>query len=311
MDRSKITVLLIVALAVCMVFTQMHSAWADEGVADGYYDSAEEVELKVEPSFVFEGAAHVANGVAQRNRVEGTIHLRGVPIGSEIVRALLYFNFMDDRERGRPTTAVVVNGIQFNANLVASSLDPCWPLPLIRCHTYLADVTAIVGNRRPNADYEVTINLRGINTNGEDPWNFTTPLGNVVLEGATMIVIYRNEDTGGTVYVYDNLSNSMFSSSGLFALFHASESGPALFTMTGADGQKSPPNETTTFNGLQIAGPGGLLSASDWDGSTGWPLPQLWDVQTHRVSLDGTSSTVVYQAGGDCLVPVAFVIDKL
>jgi hypothetical protein len=38
-------------------------------------------------------------------------------------------------------------------------------------------------------------------------------------------------------------------------------------------------------------------------------LPQLWDTHTHIVKLNGSLSSVRYQASGDCLVPVAFVID--
>ncbi len=51
------------------------------------------------------------------------------------------------------------------------------------------------------------------------------------------------------------------------------------------------------------------VASSDWDGSDGWPLVQLWDTHTHNVKLSGTVSSVRYQASGDCLVPVAFVID--
>ena len=36
---------------------------------------------------------------------------------------------------------------------------------------------------------------------------------------------------------------------------------------------------------------------------------QLWDTHTHDVKLNGSVSSVRYQASGDCLVPVAFVID--
>ncbi len=84
--------------------------------------------------------------------------------------------------------------------------------------------------------------------------------------------------------------------------------------MVGADGQRgqghdnTASNELSFFNNNQIAGP--PVASSDWDGSDGWPLVQLWDTHTHRVTLKGDVSQVDYQAGGnDCLVPVAFVID--
>ena len=82
--------------------------------------------------------------------------------------------------------------------------------------------------------------------------------------------------------------------------------------MVGADGQRgightNIGNELTFFNGSQIAGP--PVASSDWDGSDGWPLPQLWDTHTHNVTLNGSISSVRYQGSLDCLVPVAFVID--
>jgi hypothetical protein len=130
-----------------------------------------------------------------------------------------------------------------------------------------------------------------------------------LLEGATLIVVYRTAATGGNVYIYDAFNNSMFASTADFYLYHGVESGSARFTMTGADGQRSSPNETSFFNGTQIAGPGGALSASDWDGSAGWPTTQLWDVQTHSVGVSGGTSHVQYNAGSDCLVPAAMVLD--
>ena len=52
------------------------------------------------------------------------------------------------------------------------------------------------------------------------------------------------------------------------------------------------------------------VAASDWDGSAGWPTPQLWDVHTHNVGLgtSSLSSVIVYTAPTDCLVPVVFIV---
>jgi hypothetical protein len=133
------------------------------------------------------------------------------------------------------------------------------------------------------------------------------------VEGATLIMIYRTQHTTGSLFVYDALSNSMFSGTAQFDLLHPPLTGNGRFTMVGADGQRgfghdnSLSNELTFFDGNQIAGP--PVTSSDWDGSDGWPLPQLWDTHTHNVRLDSPVSRVRYQASGDCLVPVAFVID--
>ena len=56
--------------------------------------------LKIEPGRSFEFADHVANGVAMRNRTSGTIALRGAPVPSRVLTALLYFNFSDGSREG-------------------------------------------------------------------------------------------------------------------------------------------------------------------------------------------------------------------
>jgi hypothetical protein len=60
-----------------------------------------------------------------------------------------------------------------------------------------------------------------------------------------------------------------------------------------------------------VAGPGSLLNLTgDWNGSSGFPLPQLWDDTGHFVVLPTTTSTlsVAFAAPADCLTPVANVV---
>jgi hypothetical protein len=173
-------------------------------------------------------------------------------------------------------------------------------------------VTRFIPNRRPNGIYEVVVEFDSrTRTSGQNPWSpFESQ--DVRLNGATLFVVYQ---AAGTVLIYDSLSGSMFSGAGTFTFDHPGLMGMrGLFTMTGADGQRGgghdngASNETTFFAASgQIAGP--PIAASDWDGSAGWPLVQLWDVHTHHVLLDASSSTVVYTAGVDCLVPVAFALE--
>jgi hypothetical protein len=132
------------------------------------------------------------------------------------------------------------------------------------------------------------------------------------LEGATLIVVFSNEGTG--VAIFDALGGTEFSGAFSVTLVHPiSLSGTGLYTMSGADGQRGTTgydngvsNELGFFNLAQISGP--PVAASDWDGSAGWPLVQLWDVHTHAVSYSGGSSEVDYTSFGDCLVPVVFVL---
>lgn len=311
---------IVVTFIISTFFLAIGVVSADQGMADG--DTVRAVSLvedyPVKPSFIIERADHVANGIAMEGRTSGTIHLRGVPAEARILHALLYFNFSNDKVIGDPTRAVLFNGNNVIGNKVSDSADPCWSFA--GNHTYRADVTAFVPAAAPNQDYVSTIQFDVGNppTNGQNPWAG----GRNGVKGATLVVVYSGS---GTVYIYDALNGTMFASTASFNLFTPGNfvrSG--LFTMTGADGQRggghdnSVSNEQTFFNGSQLAGVGaaGLgkngNTASDWDGSAGWPLPQLWDVHTHIAPLlpDPNPQVVKYVASGDCLVPSAFVIDN-
>lgn len=267
---------------------------------------------KIEPSQRFDLADHAANGVAMRNRTSGTIHLRGIPIRSTPLRAMLYFNFSDGSEKAADSSPVLFNGNVLTAKKTGDHLDPCWGM--VGNHSYVADVTNFMPTGGDlNQDYHVVIPFdEKTSTTGQNPWS---PVENqeVRMEGASLIVIYSGPGTSGALYLYDNLNNAMFSGTATFTLVHGAHSERGLFTMVGSDGQRGQghdntlSNELSFFNGTQIAGP--PVASSDWDGSDGWPLVQLWDTHTHIVDVKGDTSEVRYQANGDCLVPVAFVID--
>jgi hypothetical protein len=254
----------------------------------------------------------VANGIAMRNRTAGTIHLRGAPVPSKVLAALLYFNFSDESREGRRSVPVLFDGNLVVASKTGDHDDPCWGMA--GNHSYVADVRALLPTRgHLNQDYQVVIQFdEQTSTTGQNPWS-PVEAQKVRVEGATLVLVYRTEDTTGAVFVYDALNNAMFSVTAQFDLIHPGLDGAARFTMAGADGQRggghdnAASNELTFFNGDQIAGP--PVASSDWDGSDGWPLVQLWDTHTHNVKLSGAVSSVRYQSPGDCLVPVAFVID--
>lgn len=269
--------------------------------------------LRVDPSRRFEFADHVANGIAMRNRTAGTIHLRGAPVPSRVLAALLYFNFSDDQREGRRNVPILFDANRVVADKTADHVDPCWGM--MGNHSYVADVTRLVPiGGHLNQDYRVVIQFDAeTSTTGQNPWSPVEPDQKVRVEGATLVIVYRTQDTTGSVFVYDALNDSMFAGTAQFDLQHPALDGVGRFTMAGADGQRGAghdngaSNELTFFNGNQIAGP--PVASSDWDGSDGWPLVQLWDTHTHNVELNGPVSSVRYQAAGDCLVPVAFVVD--
>jgi hypothetical protein len=260
-----------------------------------------------------ENTSHVAAGTALRNRVSGFIQLRGVPANSEIVRSYLFWNFSDTQEVGDETAPILLDRNLIVGTKTADNTDPCWGNA--GNHSYFADVTRFTNQTvGPNQDYEVTLPFpAGTSTSGFNPWApFETQ--DVRIDGASLIVVYRNAETAGSLVVLAPPGDNMFFGGATYFIPSSATPGPALFTLVGANGQRGTgfdsglSNETTAFDGVQIAGP--AVTGSDWDGSDGLPLPQLWDTQTHLVDVVNNPSQVDYVTpNGDCLVPVAFVLD--
>jgi hypothetical protein len=77
-------------------------------------------------------------------------------------------------------------------------------------------------------------------------------------------------------------------------------------------------DETTTINAFPVAGPAGSNYVdSDWNGSAGLPVTQLWDDTGHDITAAAKPGTVALNvsvfAGGppaDCLTPVANVVQE-
>ena len=308
----------IFALAVSAGILQVGSVFADgeEGNApsQSLAPLAPQVFGPINPRLTFSKAAHVANGVALMNRTSGWIHLRGVPKNSRVVRAILYWTFLDSVQTGPAFSPVLFNGNRVNGAKAADSNGGDWS-DVTRAHTYRANVTGFIPNTNPNQDYEVipVFNM-ATKTTGYNEAQLKR------LEGATLVVIYTNASLGDSnnVFIYDTSNEMEFSTGGAtFTLNHPTLSGLGLFTMCGADGQRGTTgydnalaNETGTFDGTQISGPS--VAPSDWDGSAGLPLPQCWDVHSHLVTLSGTSSVVTYTPAPtpDRLVPVIFVLQR-
>lgn len=281
---------------------------ADDGFTDPTtVDPAQTVTVSAYVGFT--GAGHVANGIALRNRTMGTISVRGVPAGAGIIKAYLYWNFSDTAAVGPASSGVLFNGNSGSGTKVADNLDPCWSLA--GNHTYRRDVTTLIPVGAPNQDYEVVCSSSGTTT-GANPW-LPTVTGKK-FEGATLVIIHT-EAASRAVVIYDALSGTEFASALTLNLVHPfSLSGSGVLTMSGADGQRSGghsngglSNETGFFNGVQISGP--PVGNSDWDGSAGLPMPQLWDVHSHVVTVRTSPSVVSWVATGDCLVPTVLVIE--
>jgi hypothetical protein len=178
-----------------------------------------------------------------------------------------------------------------------------------------------------NGLYKITLHASPFGlTTGNDPWD-----GNVkfpLFEGASLVVVGAGSNNVGLL---DGQAGTTFASSTYSNYYQlpatVSATSTVLLDNFGYDGQIGYSrfgfysDETTnaegwpsSTNNILIAGPGGEVSDSDWDGSSGWPLPQLWDDTGHDISNAFVAGDywvlVSYFApsGGDCVGTVGAVI---
>ena len=263
---------------------------------------------------------YATGGTALRNRATGTISISGVQ--APVVAAYLYWAVIT---KGAPPSAAtklsvvrLFPGSAATATLtgtpVGTGKPPCWP-PTDRITVFRAQVpTSLVTG---NGQYEVRLlSGAGGSTASGDPWasTVTPPLW----EGASLVVVGQGN---GTVVIYDvGLAGATFTSTLSYSLTlpKAIAGGVTLWDNIGADGQIGQSRRAfaaekiTTINGVRIAGTGSAYVSTDWGGSSGLPIPQLWDDTGHDISAAaraGTTSLAVhFTSPNDCLTPVANVV---
>ena len=177
--------------------------------------------------------------------------------------------------------------------VVATGAQPCWTGSTIVVYRAAIPLFIVAPG---NGEYAVSL-LPGAggSTGGGDPW--ASPLITPLWEGASIVMI----GTGGTtVNLFGGLPAGFFIPP--FSLPPLALTGTAahfLWDNIGADGQvgasrdatAATSGETTTINGLLIAGPGSALNLTgDWNGSSGFPLPQLWDDTGHEFTLPAATN---------------------
>jgi hypothetical protein len=175
--------------------------------------------------------------------------------------------------------------------------------------------------QRPLQDHSSRDPFRPRGRRGSVGGNFKFPL----FEGATLVVVGTGTDTVGLL---DGQAGTTFISGySNFYQLPATVSGTSqvLLDNFGYDGQIgtsrtiSLSNETTNAEGwpsftnnILVAGPGGETGDSDWDGSSGWPLPQLWDDTGHDITNAFVAGDywvlVSYNSVNDCIGTVGAVV---
>jgi hypothetical protein len=246
---------------------------------------------------------YVTAGVGMRNRGFGTISIAGIPDGSGIRAAYLFWAVLGSGP-GPSFAQGSINSHAITGVSVGTSADPCWGNGA--SFSYRADVTSLVAG---NGDYSLSGFASGV-SDGRDPWNAgsTAPMS----EGASLVVVFENATSPSTqVLIYEGGAET--SGAELSQTLDGFTAPPrvdsAVTTFIGADGQ-SAAEPGSRFNGSAISGIG-------WDGSdpqAGAPfsLGNLWDTMTADVttlvSPGATSATATVQGGPDCLVWVAQVL---
>jgi hypothetical protein len=248
----------------------------------------------------FEGASMSSQGGPVRSLNASTIP--AWPTGSSC------------RGTGGTTTATVTG------TLLGTGPSPCWDGSGINVYKASVPLTVATGN----GSYKVTIKPTAVGlTDGSDPWVRSGVFP--AWEGTSLVIVGSGS---GIVSIYDaGFAGTTFVGSLSYTLLlPANASGTlTLWDNIGADGQFGPrgrsansaSDEATSINGVAVAGPGGLNNDSDWNGSSGFPLPQLWDDTGHDITsatpagTDTLAVTITTSPGPslDCLTTVANVTE--
>ena len=264
-------------------------------------------------------ANYGTGGVSLRNRGAGNISISGV-VGT-VKAAFIYWAVIEPV----PASSVILVQRLFPAlspavpllgTLIGTGPQPCWVGSTI--FVYRAAIPLAVANG--NGSYQVTLfpGAAG-STAGGDPW--ASPVVLPLWEGASIVMVGTG---GGTVNLFDaGLSGSTFIPPFSYSLsLTGTTSGAVLWDNIGADGQvgsgrfanPSTSGETTTINGVFVSGPGSPNDETgDWNGSSGFPIPQLWDDTGHQFFPEATSTLSIAIGGSpatqaDCLTLVANVV---
>lgn len=286
----------------------------------------------VDGRIVYQSAQYGTGGVGLRNRGTGAIGVSGVV--TPVKAAYIYWAVITNGavkaadktiklQRLSPTPASAV--ISVAGTLIGSGATPCWTPGTTTISVYRGAVPLTVANG--NGLYQVTL-LPGAGgtTAGADPWlSYTPPL----FEGASLVIVGTGP-AGQRVAIYDTgFAGSTFQgNNGLSYTLTLPGTATGKLTLLdniGADGQEGNSrkavagngDEQTTINGVHIAGPGSNAVDSDWNGSSGKPLPQLWDDTGHDIMAATPKGTTalnvdIYITGSpayvDCMTTVANIV---
>jgi hypothetical protein len=278
----------------------------------------------------YAAATYATAGVGLRNHSTGAMLVTGLPAAPGMIDAWLYVSMLVKPGVAPPPVIAVTlkrlfpaaapNLVHLMLPLTATGADPCWGSGGNAVYKVPVPLPIATGNGL----YQITVPkaVSAVAT-GVDP--FTVPVVFPAAEGASLVLVGTGTKT---VALYDYFAGTEFSAGLAYPLPLPSPTtgGPVLMDAFGADGQigsgraPAPPSvhlETVTVNGFVVSGsPPGSDTDSDWNGSSTFPLPQLWDDVGHDITKAAPAGTgvlgvVIGQPGpapNDCLIAVGNVV---
>jgi hypothetical protein len=149
--------------------------------------------LATGPTTAFANAGYVSAGRSLRDQGSGALNVVGIPAGSYIARAYLFWGMINPTD---PGGAMMIDGHSTASHLDGTSVSPCWPGPgsTQSIFDYSADVTPFVSG---NGSYTLSGYPTGV-TDGSNPWAHMND--NPFMEGASLVVFYgQMTATGKTI----------------------------------------------------------------------------------------------------------------
>ena len=244
---------------------------------------------------------YVAGGISLRNRGSGKIKISGIPKGSKIKNAYLFWSVLSPSETSSLKKGNFA-GKAITGTKIGSGAGPCWPSALNAYpgYAYRADVTKKV---KGNGTFALKSFASGTK-NASDPFT-TTPVAPLA-EGASLVVVFEKSTYPMTKVILSNgyagLAGDSATATVNFGFTATNPVGAVKTTFIGADGQ-SAGEPSSTVNGIPVA-------QADWDGTDG-PTPRysqgnLWDTDTanlpNYVKPGDTSAQITVASGPDCLI---------
>lgn len=247
-------------------------------------------------ALVYQATLHgdvISSGVELRGSGTGVISLTGIPPGSTVERAWLYWSVLLQTPPGNGVYFTTLTNAQGTHSVLGQlhdiSGDPCWPNPLHHHATYIAVVDSLILG---DGDYGVSF---------VDSGNILLPPS---VEGASLVVVYTNPSLPSRRIMIRGGDSGFYGPDGQLTIFRNFTASPfvvsARLTFIISDGQPGFADRLS-FNGYSLTGNDACQSF--WE-------DRSFDVSTLMQPSAQSAIAAIEQVPGqyDCLVWIAAIL---